>query len=176
MKGKCYVMTANLDGETNLKALTAPKDTKKFMTASLIDSIAAQIECQNPNPDLHNFHGRIKVKTEFGLELSSLSLKNIALRGTQLKNTEFIFGCAVYTGRDTKMSQNSKIMSNKFSSVEKTMNICFVSYLVLLLLEVSLCTTLDYLYGLDYQQGTKEEERPKHWYLGNYRTPSVGNL
>ena len=82
-----------------------------------------------------------------------------------LQNTKFIFGCAVYTGRDTKMSQvntindkqlwicwlktfqinkafvnspqNSKITSNKFSSVEKTMNNCFLAYLVLLLLEVS---------------------------------------
>ena len=33
--------------------------------------------------------------------------------------------------------QNSKITSNKFSSVEKTMNNCFLAYLVLLLLEVS---------------------------------------
>ena len=32
--------------------------------------------------------------------------------------------------------QNSKITSNKFSSVEKTMNNCFMAYLVLLLLEV----------------------------------------
>ena len=32
--------------------------------------------------------------------------------------------------------QNSKITSNKFSSVEKTMNNCFLAYLVLLLLEV----------------------------------------
>lgn len=154
---------------------------------------------------------------EFG-QLASLGIKNLLLRGTQLKvffvcrlnspkfgfdftgrhlsfilnqmefvslsilvqnvsptdcfllqNTKFIFGCAVYTGRDTKMSQvntindkqiwiclwicwlktfqinkafvnspqNSKITSNKFSSVEKTMNNCFLAYLVLLLLEVS---------------------------------------
>ena len=32
--------------------------------------------------------------------------------------------------------QNSKITSNKFSSVEKTMNSCFLAYLALLLLEV----------------------------------------
>ncbi len=31
----------------------------------------------------------------------------------------------MYTGRDTKMSKNSKITANKFSTVEKTMNKVF---------------------------------------------------
>ena len=39
-----------------------------------------------------------------------------------IRNTEHVFGCAVYTGRDTKMSKNSKTTANKFSTVEKTMN------------------------------------------------------
>ena len=59
-----------------------------------------------------------------------------ALRGTQLRNTDYILGVAVYTGGDTKMSQNSKINANKFSSVERTINLCFIAYLLLLLAEV----------------------------------------
>ena len=38
------------------------------------------------------------------------------------RNTDYVYGCAVYTGRDTKMTKNSKITGNKFSTVEKTMN------------------------------------------------------
>ena len=33
-----------------------------------------------------------------------------------------ILGCAVYTGQDTKMALNSKLTSNKFSTVEKYAN------------------------------------------------------
>ena len=71
---------------------------------------------------------------------------------------------AVYTGADTKMSQNSKINSNKFSSVERTLNLCFIAYLSLLLAEVGLCLSLEYYYGLDLQHSDKL--RPAHWYLG----------
>ena len=87
-----------------------------------------------------------------------------ALRGTQLRNTDYILGVAVYTGADTKMSQNSKINANKFSSVERTLNICFIAYLSLLLLEVGLCLSLEYCYGLDLPH--PDNSRPSHWYLG----------
>ena len=88
----------------------------------------------------------------------------LGLRGTQLRNTEFILGVAVYTGQDTKMSQNSKITSNKFSSVEKTLNRCFILYLIVLLLEVMICLTLEYVNGLDFV--VEISCRPLHWYLG----------
>ena len=32
-------------------------------------------------------------------------------------------GCAVYTGVDTKMALNSKLTSNKFSTIEKYRNL-----------------------------------------------------
>ncbi len=85
----------------------------------------------------------------------------MALRGTQLKNTDFAYGCAVYTGLDTKMSRNSKITSNKFSTVEKSMNKYLIFFVVLLLFEVVLATVLKYLVGLD-RPGC--EDNP--WYLG----------
>ena len=33
-----------------------------------------------------------------------------------------MYGAAVYTGQDTKMSMNSKLGTNKFSTVEHSMN------------------------------------------------------
>ena len=81
------------------------------------------MECKNPNADLHQFVGKLTVKSVNGQnETVSLGLENVAFRGTKLMNTEFVYGCALYTGADTKMSQNSKMKLNKFSSIEVTMN------------------------------------------------------
>ena len=96
--GKCFVMTANLDGETNLKPLFASKETKDCDTQELLANLQAQVECQNPNTDLLSFKGRIKRKKMQDQMIGSLGLENIALRGTQLQNTDFVHGVAVYTG------------------------------------------------------------------------------
>ena len=34
----------------------------------------------------------------------SLGLENLVLRGTKLANTDFLFGCVVYTGKETKIT------------------------------------------------------------------------
>ena len=163
LKGKCYVMTANLDGESNLKAKLAVRETRKYMNVSFLKNLSGKVECQNPNPDLLSFSGRLNVVKEYGIENCSISVENLGMRGTQLRNTDYILGVAVYTGKDTKMSQNSKINANKFSSVEKILNICFIVYLGILLLEVILCLSLEYANGLDL---VDSDDRPKHWYLG----------
>jgi phospholipid-translocating ATPase len=48
-----------------------------------------------------------------------LNNENILLRGTTLKVAPVIYGCAIYTGQDSKMMMNSKFKSNKLSCVEK---------------------------------------------------------
>ena len=89
------------------------------------------------------------------------------MRGTQLRNTDYILGVAAYTGQDTKMSQNSKINANKFSSVERTLNFCFMAYLCLLLVEVILCLSFEAGFSLeaDTGDGGGGHTRPRHWYL-----------
>ena len=54
-----------------------------------------------PNNAIYKFEGNIELE---GLsEKASLGAENMDLRGSSLKNTEFIYGVAVFTGHDTKV-------------------------------------------------------------------------
>jgi len=44
------------------------------------------------------------------------------LRGSSLRNTEFIYGIVVFTGHDTKIMKNSVKSKAKFSKLERSTN------------------------------------------------------
>lgn len=58
----------------------------------------------------------------------------------------------------TKLALNSKLTSNKFSTVEKTVNVYLVAYLVLLCSSAAFCTLMRYNYIDDLAVS-------KPWYL-----------
>jgi len=65
-----------------------------------------------------------------------LDIDQILLRGSSLRNTEYIYGIALYTGHDTKIMQNSSKSRSKHSKIELAMN----RYIVLsILIQVSVC-------------------------------------
>uniref|UniRef100_A0A8C4RW85 Probable phospholipid-transporting ATPase IH n=1 Tax=Erpetoichthys calabaricus TaxID=27687 RepID=A0A8C4RW85_ERPCA len=114
--GTCFVTTASLDGESSHKTYFAVQDTKSFHTEEEVDRINATIECEQPQPDLYKFVGRINIYQNRDEPLGS---ENLLLRGATLKNTEYIFGVAIYTGMETKMALNYQSKSQKRSAVEK---------------------------------------------------------
>ena len=79
--GKASVLTANLDGETNLKNQTAPLLTRSYRSDQLM-TIKAQIECENPNPDLQGFVGRMTVGGQIDDSVRSSLPTQKASRGT----------------------------------------------------------------------------------------------
>lgn len=52
----------------------------------------------------------------------SLGAENMILRGCKLRNTEHVFGLAVFTGHDSKIMMNSQSAKYKFSSLETMSN------------------------------------------------------
>ncbi|KAK3533381.1 hypothetical protein QTP70_019327 [Hemibagrus guttatus] len=143
-EGTCHITTTSLDGETNLKTHYAVPETAVSQSVSRLESLQAIVECQQPEPDLYRFVGRITV-TQYGEEIvRSLGPENLLLRGARLKNTKEIFGVAVYTGMESKMALNYKCKSQKRSAVEKSMNTFLIIYLVILLFEAVLSTILKY--------------------------------
>ncbi|XP_041354452.1 phospholipid-transporting ATPase IF-like isoform X2 [Gigantopelta aegis] len=142
--GTCTITTANLDGETNLKTVFSTPDTQAFRYADEFDSLEAVIECHQPIADLYKFVGNITVMKDGSNVLRPLGPENLLLRGARLKNTKYIYGCAIYTGQETKMAINSKFTKIKFSRVERAMNSFLVVFLILMFLLSSIATFFKY--------------------------------
>lgn len=143
--GECYVTTASLDGETNLKRFYSPPITRELDCPSdFAEKLDATIICQQPTPNIYEFIGKIIIKNLNTGEESTFPLNNecLLLRGARLKNTDFVYGCVVYTGNDTKMSLNCKHKQTKFSQIERKLNVFLLIYFVGLLTGCSVFTLL----------------------------------
>ncbi|KAJ8390575.1 hypothetical protein AAFF_G00101810 [Aldrovandia affinis] len=153
----CFVTTANLDGESNHKTHYTVPDTEKDL-----ESLNATIVCEQPQPDLYKFVGRMHIYRD-GQETAvrSLGPENLLLKGATLKNTKRIHGVAVYTGMETKMALNYQGKSQKRSAVEKSINAFLMVYLCLLVGKALVCTALKYV----WQSGPGQDEP---WY--NHKT------
>uniref|UniRef100_A0A8B9LRZ8 Phospholipid-transporting ATPase n=1 Tax=Astyanax mexicanus TaxID=7994 RepID=A0A8B9LRZ8_ASTMX len=91
--GTCFVTTASLDGESSHKTYYAVQDTKAFNTEEEVDTLQATIECEQPQPDLYKFVGRINIYLDRDEPIARpLGSENLLLRGATLKNTEYIYG------------------------------------------------------------------------------------
>ena len=77
LQGKCYVMTANLDGESNLKPKFALRETRKYMSVSFLKNLSGEVECLNPSPDLFSFSGRVTLVKDYGVENCPIGLENL---------------------------------------------------------------------------------------------------
>nr|XP_046224207.1 phospholipid-transporting ATPase IH-like [Oncorhynchus gorbuscha] len=160
--GTCYVTTTSLDGESSHKTYYAVPDTMAFKTEQEVHSLHATIECEQPQPDLYKFVGRINIYKEREDPIARpLGAENLLLRGATLKNTGHIYAVAIYTGMDTKMALNYQSKSQKRSAVEKSMNAFLIVYLCILITKAVINTVLKYAW-----QWSADHDEP--WY--NHRT------
>ncbi|CAB1346443.1 unnamed protein product, partial [Coregonus sp. 'balchen'] len=147
---------------SKLRTYYAVPDTMAFKTEQEVDSLHATIECEQPQPDLYKFVGRINIYKEREDPLARpLGAENLLLRGATLKNTEHIYAVAIYTGMDTKMALNYQSKSQKRSAVEKSMNAFLIVYLCILISKAVINTVLKYAW-----QCSPDRDEP--WY--NHRT------
>lgn len=122
-KGICYIETKDLDGETNLKHKQSEKSLLELGTLNNDDEVlktmkGAVVECENPNDMLYRFEGTLHVK-----ELTiGLTIDQILLRGSNLKNTDYLYGLVVFTGHETKIMKNQVQSKAKLSKLERALN------------------------------------------------------
>lgn len=116
--GICYVETANLDGETNLKIRKALEKTWDYVDEEQARGFTGEIECEQPNNSLYTFTGNLII----GKQTLPLTPNQILLRGCSLRNTEYIVGVVVFTGHETKVMMNAMNVPSKRSTLERRLD------------------------------------------------------
>ena len=142
-EGNFYLQTSNIDGETNLKERDALGYTQKlFMNKKFKkthdnlnnlfkyendnNNLNCVIEVEQPNKNIYEINGSIIF---YGDENNKtfFNIKSTAIRGAKLKNTEYIYGIIIYTGKETKIMKNIVKQSVKSAHIDKLIdNIVFI--------------------------------------------------
>eukprot|EP00250_Pteridium_aquilinum_P005611 c15683_g1_i1 orf=163-3783(+) len=148
--GVCYVETANLDGETNLKIRKALEKTWDYVNEDKIKEFTGDIHCEQPNNSLYTFTGNLVT----GKQTLPLSPNQILLRGCSLRNTEYIVGAVVFTGHETKVMMNAMNVPSKRSTLERRLD-------KLILILFSVLFTMCLIGGI----GSGVFINRKYWYL-----------
>ncbi|XP_072242160.1 phospholipid-transporting ATPase ID isoform X2 [Leuresthes tenuis] len=116
--GLCYIETAELDGETNLKVRQALTITSDLGDVSKLMDFDGEVICEPPNNKLDKFTGTLHWKDN----KYSLDNEKMLLRGCVLRNTEWCFGMVIFAGLQTKLMQNCGRTKFKRTSIDRLMN------------------------------------------------------
>ncbi|XP_025267738.1 phospholipid-transporting ATPase ID isoform X3 [Camponotus floridanus] len=131
--GLCYIETAELDGETNLKCRQCLPETAEMMdNHELIGQFDGEIVCETPNNLLNKFDGTLTWRGQ----RYALDNDKIILRGCVLRNTQWCYGMVIFAGKDTKLMQNSGKTKFKRTSIDRLLNLLIIGIVFFLL---SLC-------------------------------------
>uniref|UniRef100_UPI00358EBCD1 phospholipid-transporting ATPase IC-like n=1 Tax=Myxine glutinosa TaxID=7769 RepID=UPI00358EBCD1 len=139
----CYVETAELDGETNLKYKNALKVTHEHLhEEAQLAAFNGIVRCEMPNNRLDRFEGTLEWG---GGDVHSVDNDKILLRGCRLRNTQFCHGMVIYAGPDTKIMRNSGKKHLKQTQIDKQMNVlvCLIfAILVVFCIAMAIGTTI----------------------------------
>ena len=154
--GLAYVETSSLDGEKALKFKLSNKMTvgvfsednnkREINFRNLV--IGGDIEICPPNQNLNEISGKIKFYLKINDKIKAnyvnyeITNKEFILKGSILRNTNWIVGVIVYTGMNNKIILNSKKPRTKISKVEKKMNFYLIYVFIFLMICCLICSFL----------------------------------
>ncbi|XP_069819619.1 phospholipid-transporting ATPase IK [Dendropsophus ebraccatus] len=132
----CYVETADIDGETNLKFKQALMVTHNSLsTTEALAAFDGKVVCEEANSNMHSFIGTM----EWNGEKYSLDKDCILLRGCKMRNTKYCYGLVIYAGFDSKIMKNCGRFTVKKTKLDVMMNyIVVIVFVVLIVCAVSL--------------------------------------
>lgn len=132
-EGLCYIETANLDGETNLKIKQSKPETSYLVNPRdlVSDLSSTEILSEQPNSSLYTYEGNLKGFGSVGQ--IPLSPEQLLLRGATLRNTQWIHGIVIFTGHETKLMRNATATPIKRTDVERIINLQIIALFSILI-------------------------------------------
>ncbi|KGQ00845.1 hypothetical protein PAAG_12472 [Paracoccidioides lutzii Pb01] len=140
-EGLCYIETANLDGETNLKIKQAIPETADLVSPSQLSRLAGKVKSEQPNSSLYTYEATVTLQSGGGEKEFPLAPDQLLLRGATLRNTHWIHGMVVFTGHETKLMRNATATPIKRTAVERMVNMQILM-LVAILVSLSLISSI----------------------------------
>lgn len=140
-EGLCYIETANLDGETNLKVKQAVPETATLVSPGDLSRLTGRIKSEQPNSSLYTYEATITMQSGGGDKELALAPDQLLLRGATLRNTPWVHGVIVFTGHETKLMRNATATPIKRTAVEQMVN-KQILMLVAILLVLSLVSSV----------------------------------
>ena len=135
--GLCYIETAELDGESNLKSRQSEEATNEMGEDEVaLSQFNGHIICEPPNSNLSRFEGTM----EWEGRKYAIDNDQILLRGAVLRNTAWCYGVVIFAGRDTKLMQNSGKAKFKRTSIDQLLNFIILGIVFFLLCMCLFCT------------------------------------
>ncbi|XP_035783943.1 phospholipid-transporting ATPase ID-like isoform X1 [Anopheles albimanus] len=135
--GLCFIETAELDGETNLKCKQClPETAAMGQQEDLLWKFNGEIVCEPPNNLLNKFDGTLTWKNQ----RYPLDNDKILLRGCIIRNTQWCYGVVIFAGKDTKLMQNSGKTKFKRTTIDRLLNFIIIGIVFFLLSICGFCT------------------------------------
>jgi phospholipid-transporting ATPase len=121
----------------------------------------ACIECDSPNKHLYEFKGSLKVADG----IYPINPDQILLRGAKLKNCNWVFGCVIYSGHESKLMMNAMLESSlKQSKVDQLTNSHILSLFAILGAIAGVSTIASVIW---------KTSQGNHWYLDGLESSSL---
>ncbi|KAL8642664.1 MAG: hypothetical protein Q9228_000669 [Teloschistes exilis] len=133
-EGLCYIETANLDGETNLKIKQAIPETAGFVSPGELSRLSGRIRSEQPNSSLYTYEATMTLHAGGGEKELPLAPDQLLLRGAVLRNTPWIHGVVVFTGHETKLMRNATATPIKRTEVERKVNLQILMLVAILVI------------------------------------------
>ena len=146
-EGLCYIETANLDGETNLKIKQAIPETSNLVSPGELSRLSGRVRSEQPNSSLYTYEATLTMNAGGGEKELPLAPDQLLLRGATLRNTPWIHGIVVFTGHETKLMRNATATPIKRTQVERLVNMQILMLVAILIILSIISSVGDLIIG-----------------------------